>query len=102
MEQSEPVNPRVMSSERTAGCVYDSTVAAEISGYIDIGMKDEALRLSSLLRCHESLWRPQLPAKLIYSRIVVYGPIIARVHESPTLVDRTRSDDRTESLVESF
>src|SRR5437867_11913284 len=49
MEQSEPVNPRVMSSERTAGCVYDSTVAAEISGYVDIGMKGEALRLTRKL-----------------------------------------------------
>jgi len=46
MEQSEPVNPRVMCSERTAGCVYDSSVAAEISGYADIGMKKEALRLT--------------------------------------------------------
>ena len=46
MKQSEPVNPRVMWSERTAGCVYESPVAAEISGYIDIGMKDEALRLT--------------------------------------------------------
>ncbi len=46
MEQTEPVNPRVMCSERTAGCVYDSSIAAEISGYIDIGMKDEALRLT--------------------------------------------------------
>jgi len=46
MEQSEPVNPRVVCSERTTGCVYDSPVAAEISGYIDIGMKDEALRLT--------------------------------------------------------
>src|SRR5439155_13074830 len=46
MKQSEPVNPRVMWSERTAGYVYESPVAAEISGYIDIGMKDEALRLT--------------------------------------------------------
>ena len=44
MKQNEPANPRIMCSERTAGCVYDSSVAAEISGYADIGMKKEALR----------------------------------------------------------
>ena len=44
MNQSEPVNPGMPLAERNAISSYGSPSAAEISGYTDIGMKDEALR----------------------------------------------------------
>jgi hypothetical protein len=44
MKQNEPVNPRTLCTERNAISFHGSTIAAEISGYADIGMKDEALR----------------------------------------------------------
>ena len=44
MKQNEPPIPRNLRNERNAISVYGSTTAAEICGYADIGMKDEALR----------------------------------------------------------
>jgi hypothetical protein len=44
MKENEPVNPRTLCTERNAISFHDSAIAAEISGYADIGMKDEALR----------------------------------------------------------
>jgi hypothetical protein len=44
MKQNEPVNPRTVRTERNAISFHGSTIAAEIAGYADIGMKDEALR----------------------------------------------------------
>ena len=44
MKQNEPVNPRILRAERNAISFHGSTIAAEISGYADTGMKDEALR----------------------------------------------------------
>jgi len=44
MKQNEPVNPRTLCTERNAISFHGSTIAAEIAGYADIGMKDEALR----------------------------------------------------------
>src|SRR6266516_1927508 len=44
MKENEPVNPRTLCTERNAISFHGSTIAAEISGYADIGMKDEALR----------------------------------------------------------
>lgn len=44
MKQSEPVDPRSLCGERNAMCFHGSPIAAEIEGYTDIGMKDEALR----------------------------------------------------------
>jgi len=44
MKQNEPVNPRILRTERNAISFHGSAIAAEISGYADIGMKDEALR----------------------------------------------------------
>src|SRR5437870_6953409 len=46
MNQSEPVNPRSLRNERSAALFHGSAIAAEISGCVDIGMKDEALRLT--------------------------------------------------------
>src|SRR6266536_1212793 len=45
MNQSEPVNPRSLCTGRSAALFHGSAIAAEISGYADIGMKKEALRL---------------------------------------------------------
>ena len=45
MKQSEPVNPRSLRTGRGAAFSDGSAIAAEISGYVDIGMKKEALRL---------------------------------------------------------
>jgi hypothetical protein len=45
MKQSEPVNPRSLRGERNVMCFHGSAIAAEISGYADIGMKNDALRL---------------------------------------------------------
>jgi hypothetical protein len=44
MKPNEPVNPRLLRTEWNAISFHGSTIAAEISGYADIGMKDEALR----------------------------------------------------------
>jgi hypothetical protein len=46
MKQSEPANPRSVITQRNAAGMQGSAVAAEISGYVDIGMKKEALRLT--------------------------------------------------------
>ena len=46
MKQSEPANPRSLLSQRNADGAQGSAIAAEISGYADIGMKREALRLA--------------------------------------------------------
>lgn len=46
MNQSEPANPRSLLTQRNAADVQRSAIAAEISGYVDIGMKKEALRLT--------------------------------------------------------
>src|SRR6266496_3840472 len=46
MNQSEPVNPRSLRTGRSAAVFHGSAIAAEISGYVDIGMKREALRLT--------------------------------------------------------
>ena len=45
MQQSEPANPRSLRAERNTIRIHGSAIAAEISGYADIGMKREALRL---------------------------------------------------------
>ena len=45
MKQSEPANPRNLRNERDTIFIQGSDTAAEISGYADIGMKKEALRL---------------------------------------------------------
>ncbi len=45
MNQSEPGNPRSLRTRRSAALFHGSAIAAEISGYVDIGMKREALRL---------------------------------------------------------
>jgi hypothetical protein len=45
MKQSEPANPRNLRTEGNAISFHGSAIAAEISGYADIGMKAEALRL---------------------------------------------------------
>jgi len=45
MKQSEPANPKNLRNQRNAICIQGSDIAAEISGYADIGMKKEALRL---------------------------------------------------------
>ena len=49
MKQSEPVNPRSLRSGRSAALFHGSAIAGEISGYVDIGMKKEALRLTRKL-----------------------------------------------------
>src|SRR5437867_9540890 len=49
MKQSEPVNPRSLRTGRSAALFHGSAIAAEISGYVDIGMKREALRLTRKL-----------------------------------------------------
>jgi hypothetical protein len=49
MKQSEPVNPRSLRTGRSAAFFHGSAIAAEISGYADIGMKQEALRLTRKL-----------------------------------------------------
>lgn len=46
MKQSEPANPRDLRTGRSAALFHGSAIAAEISGYVDIGMKREALRLT--------------------------------------------------------
>ena len=46
MQQSEPANPRSLRAERNTIRIHGSAIAAEISGYADIGMKREALRLT--------------------------------------------------------
>lgn len=46
MKQSEPANPRSLRTGRSAAFFHGSAIAAEISGYADIGMKQEALRLT--------------------------------------------------------
>src|SRR5439155_25438129 len=46
MKQSEPANPRDLRNERNTTWTHLSGTAAEISGYADIGMKKEALRLT--------------------------------------------------------
>src|SRR5437667_7795794 len=46
MKQSEPANPRDLRTGRSAALFHGSAIAAEISGYVDIGMKKEALRLT--------------------------------------------------------
>ena len=46
MNQGEPVNPRSLPSGRSAALFHGSAIAAEMSGYVDIGMKREALRLA--------------------------------------------------------
>jgi hypothetical protein len=49
MNQSEPVNPRSLRTGRSAALFHGSAIAAEISGYADICMKQEALRLTRKL-----------------------------------------------------
>jgi hypothetical protein len=49
MNQSEPANPRSLRTGRSAALFQGSAIAAEISGYVDIGMKKEALRLTRKL-----------------------------------------------------
>src|SRR5437867_5008138 len=49
MNQSEPVNPRSLRTGGSAALFHGSAIAAEISGYADIGMKQEALRLTRKL-----------------------------------------------------
>ena len=49
MKQSEPVNPNSLRTGRSAALFHGSAIAAEISGYADIGMKQEALRLTRKL-----------------------------------------------------
>src|SRR5881296_411485 len=49
MKQSEPANRRSLRTERNPALVPGSPIAAEISGYVDIGMKKEALRLTRKL-----------------------------------------------------
>jgi len=56
MNQSEPVNPRMRLTERSAISFQGSTIAAEISGYADIGMKSKALALArKVLKKHRIL-----------------------------------------------
>src|SRR2546426_11736299 len=45
MKQSEPANPKNLRNQRNTICIQGSDIAAEISGYCDLGMKREALRL---------------------------------------------------------
>src|SRR5437899_11741839 len=45
MKQNEPANPKNLRDERSTMTTGISGSAAEISGYADIGMKKEALRL---------------------------------------------------------
>jgi hypothetical protein len=45
MKKSEPANPRGHTNRRVA-CVQTSAIAAEASGYTDIGMKKDALRIA--------------------------------------------------------
>ena len=45
MKQSEPANPKNPRLQQNTICIQGSDIAAEISGYADIGMKKEALRL---------------------------------------------------------
>jgi hypothetical protein len=49
MNRSEPVNPRSLRTGWSAALFHGSTIAAEISGYVDLGMKKEALRLTRKL-----------------------------------------------------
>src|SRR6266700_3168604 len=49
MRQSKPANPRSLRTGRSAALFHGSAIAAEISGYVDIGMKKEALRLTRKL-----------------------------------------------------
>src|SRR5438876_11465183 len=49
MKQNEPANPRSLRIGRSAALFHGSAIAAEISGYVDIGMKKEALRLTRKL-----------------------------------------------------
>jgi hypothetical protein len=49
MKQSEPANPRSLRTGWSAALFHGSAIAAEISGYADIGMKKEALRLTRKL-----------------------------------------------------
>src|SRR5438094_1143472 len=49
MNRSEPVNPNSLRTGRSAALFHGSAIAAEISGYADIGMKQEALRLTRKL-----------------------------------------------------
>jgi hypothetical protein len=46
MKQREAMNPGNFRSERSAAFIQQSAIAAEISGYVDIGMKKEALQLT--------------------------------------------------------
>ena len=46
MTQSEPVNPGSLRNRRNATRVESSHVPTELAGYIEIGMKKEALRLA--------------------------------------------------------
>src|SRR6266571_681861 len=45
MKESEPANPKNPRLQQNTICIQGSDIAAEISGYADIGMKKEALRL---------------------------------------------------------
>src|SRR5438128_7636398 len=49
MKQSEPANPTNLCNERNTICIQGLDNAAEISGYCDLGMKREALRLTRKL-----------------------------------------------------
>jgi hypothetical protein len=46
MKQSEPANPRNLRNRQNTICIQGSATAAEISGYADLGMKKEALRVT--------------------------------------------------------
>ena len=45
MKQNEPVNARDLRNRQNRPCIQGSAIAAEISGYVDLGLEREALRL---------------------------------------------------------
>jgi hypothetical protein len=44
MKERQSLNPRDLCNRQNRTCIQGSAIAAEMSGYADIGMKDEALR----------------------------------------------------------
>lgn len=44
MKERQSLNPRDLCNRQNRTCIQGSAIAAEISGYADIGMKNEALR----------------------------------------------------------
>jgi hypothetical protein len=55
MKQSEPTNPRSLSVERNALSFYGSSIAAEMSGCCDLGMKREALQFVRRILAQERI-----------------------------------------------